>query len=346
MRLTGGGVGYFRGPDLEELQPGHAAPEPVENSFAQGNRQSARKPYIHHLPLLPVQTFLSLNVQETADAGAETHPGFQRTFSACPVALSASRLGDSERLEDAITPGVAAGRSDPAWPLQGQWAQAARLPRTSLQCIPFRADRSVSVIEGSRSEAKGGSSRYKTELCRTFEESGACKYGTKCQFAHGAGELRGLSRHPKYKTEPCRTFHTCGICPYGSRCHFIHNAEERRPLPQPPLLLCHSLSSGEPLPPASPASPAPAASRTLRLPHGAVGCSLCNPLGSSKAPLGSPGPSPFPGLLLLQKSHSADSLSDQEDSGSSGASSGSASPGLGPLGRRLPIFSSLSVSDD
>uniref|UniRef100_A0AAQ4PEP8 mRNA decay activator protein ZFP36 n=1 Tax=Gasterosteus aculeatus aculeatus TaxID=481459 RepID=A0AAQ4PEP8_GASAC len=76
------------------------------------------------------------------------------------------------------------------------------------------------------------SSRYKTELCRPFEENGSCKYGDKCQFAHGIHELRSLSRHPKYKTELCRTFHTIGFCPYGPRCHFIHNAEERRGPPQ------------------------------------------------------------------------------------------------------------------
>ncbi|XP_066552596.1 mRNA decay activator protein ZFP36L2 isoform X2 [Amia ocellicauda] len=76
--------------------------------------------------------------------------------------------------------------------------------------------------------AQVNSTRYKTELCRPFEESGACKYGDKCQFAHGYHELRSLSRHPKYKTEPCRTFHTIGFCPYGPRCHFIHNADERR----------------------------------------------------------------------------------------------------------------------
>ncbi|KAM4600140.1 mRNA decay activator protein ZFP36L2 isoform 1-T1 [Fundulus diaphanus] len=75
------------------------------------------------------------------------------------------------------------------------------------------------------------STRYKTELCRPFEENGSCKYGEKCQFAHGYHELRSLTRHPKYKTEPCRTFHTIGFCPYGPRCHFIHNADERRPAP-------------------------------------------------------------------------------------------------------------------
>ncbi|XP_019944115.1 mRNA decay activator protein ZFP36L1 [Paralichthys olivaceus] len=66
------------------------------------------------------------------------------------------------------------------------------------------------------------SNRYKTELCRGFQETGSCKYGSKCQFAHGEEELRGLHRHPKYKTEPCRTFYNFGYCPYGSRCHFIH----------------------------------------------------------------------------------------------------------------------------
>lgn len=92
-------------------------------------------------------------------------------------------------------------------------------------------DRSFSENGERLLQKPGGqvnSSRYKTELCRPFEENGACKYGDKCQFAHGIHELRSLTRHPKYKTELCRTFHTIGFCPYGPRCHFIHNAEERR----------------------------------------------------------------------------------------------------------------------
>jgi len=79
-----------------------------------------------------------------------------------------------------------------------------------------------------RKRSGTNSSRYKTELCRPFEENGTCKYGDKCQFAHGYHELRGLNRHPKYKTEFCRTYHTIGFCPYGPRCHFIHNDEEKR----------------------------------------------------------------------------------------------------------------------
>ncbi|KAH7915110.1 hypothetical protein BJ138DRAFT_1098115 [Hygrophoropsis aurantiaca] len=65
---------------------------------------------------------------------------------------------------------------------------------------------------------------YKTELCRSWEEKGTCRYGAKCQFAHGEDELRNVARHPKYKTEICRaqTFWVSGACPYGKRCCFIH----------------------------------------------------------------------------------------------------------------------------
>jgi len=68
------------------------------------------------------------------------------------------------------------------------------------------------------------SNLYKTELCRSFEETGTCRYGSKCQFAHGYPELRPAPRHPKYKTEICKTFHSVGTCPYGTRCSFIHTS--------------------------------------------------------------------------------------------------------------------------
>ncbi|KAK6180801.1 hypothetical protein SNE40_008787 [Patella caerulea] len=80
----------------------------------------------------------------------------------------------------------------------------------------------------ANTSATVNSTRYKTELCRPFEENGHCKYGDKCQFAHGKHELQNLARHPKYKTDLCRTFHTIGFCPYGPRCHFIHSEEERK----------------------------------------------------------------------------------------------------------------------
>lgn len=89
-----------------------------------------------------------------------------------------------------------------------------------------------SLEEGKKplaSPTSGSSTvRYKTELCRPYLENSFCKYGDKCQFAHGEQDLRSLPRHPKYKTELCRTYHTRGFCPYGMRCHFIHSIDETR----------------------------------------------------------------------------------------------------------------------
>jgi len=69
---------------------------------------------------------------------------------------------------------------------------------------------------------------YKTELCLSWGETGTCRYGGKCQFAHGKQELRPVLRHPKYKTEVCKTFSNTGHCPYGKRCRFVHQLYEFR----------------------------------------------------------------------------------------------------------------------
>ncbi|XP_075940126.1 mRNA decay activator protein ZFP36L1b isoform X1 [Anarhichas minor] len=218
------------------------------------------------------------------------------------------------------------------------------------------------------------SSRYKTELCRPFEENGTCKYGDKCQFAHGMHELRSLSRHPKYKTELCHTFHTIGFCPYGPRCHFIHNAEERRG--PPPLStinkmerprLQHSFSfagfpssSGRLDSPTSVTPPPMFSTEDLTEwqsePFAHSNQELASLFGPS---LGPPPVSELQGLTppslttpyLFQPTSEIspsplDSLSDQEGYQSSlGSQSGSESPLL-DASHRLPIFSRLSVSDD
>ncbi|KAF7469172.1 mRNA decay activator protein ZFP36 [Marmota monax] len=226
------------------------------------------------------------------------------------------------------------------------------------------------------------SSRYKTELCRTFSESGRCRYGAKCQFAHGLGELRQANRHPKYKTELCHKFYLQGRCPYGSRCHFIHNLNEdlaapghphvlrqsisfsglpsgRRTSPPPPGLAGPSLSSCSFSPSSSPPPPgdlplspsafsaAPGTPVTRRDPTPACcpSCKRATP-GSIWGPLGG-----------LARSPSAHSLgSDPDEYASSGSSLGGSDSPVFEAGvfvppqppaapRRLPIFNRISVSE-
>ncbi|KAH8100457.1 hypothetical protein BXZ70DRAFT_1007958 [Cristinia sonorae] len=110
--------------------------------------------------------------------------------------------------------------------LQAQYSGSYGLPGPP-QGVPLVASTTGSTV-GGNGVGNGPSANnrklglYKTELCRSWEEKGSCRYGTKCQFAHGEEELRKVQRHPKYKTEICRTFWVSGSCPYGKRCCFIH----------------------------------------------------------------------------------------------------------------------------
>lgn len=64
-------------------------------------------------------------------------------------------------------------------------------------------------------------------MCKNWIEQGFCRYGTKCQFAHGNVEVvvKQEPVHDKYKSKMCKQFHEKAFCPYGKRCQFRH--EER-----------------------------------------------------------------------------------------------------------------------
>lgn len=90
-------------------------------------------------------------------------------------------------------------------------AQAMLAARLQQQYPPYPGSPPVTGSTdgagiGSPSSSSGGNGPsannrklglYKTELCRSWEEKHTCRYGTKCQFAHGEDELRNVSRHPK-----------------------------------------------------------------------------------------------------------------------------------------------------
>jgi len=64
---------------------------------------------------------------------------------------------------------------------------------------------------------------FKTEPCRSFSETGRCRYGNRCQYAHGDFELRHHRRKFREVTDLCLDFHTLGFCKYGVRCTFKHS---------------------------------------------------------------------------------------------------------------------------
>lgn len=93
--------------------------------------------------------------------------------------------------------------------IQAQYSGPYPMPPTAL---PLSAE-NTGVQPGTPSSTDGGQAPgpsannrklglYKTELCRSWEEKHSCRYGAKCQFAHGEEELRKVSRHPKVSISP------------------------------------------------------------------------------------------------------------------------------------------------
>ena len=77
-------------------------------------------------------------------------------------------------------------------------------------------------------EAK--SPKYKTQMCRNWEDTGCCRYGLKCQYAHGHHEKRIPAVHPMHKTRMCRHWENKGWCPFWGRCRFAHGPHDQRPI--------------------------------------------------------------------------------------------------------------------
>jgi len=96
--------------------------------------------------------------------------------------------------------------------------------------------------------------KYKTVMCKHFEDTGKCYLGNKCHFAHGSEEIRQMddplpltqarprrdpkilrpfggqqatSPVPNYKTVQCRFFQK-GHCKYESGCNYAHGDQDVR----------------------------------------------------------------------------------------------------------------------
>jgi len=97
--------------------------------------------------------------------------------------------------------------------------------------------------------------KYKTMMCRHYEQTGTCQLGPKCHFAHGKEELRKITdplpptvvaeqkapsmpqaqpfnvpNNPvpsNYKTVKCKYFEQ-GYCKYNQSCSFAHGDQDLR----------------------------------------------------------------------------------------------------------------------
>ncbi|KAJ4952409.1 hypothetical protein NE237_029241 [Protea cynaroides] len=117
----------------------------------------------------------------------------------------------------------------------------------------------VGSVSGGRSRSSSdsaslspGNSLYKTEICRAWEETGSCRYNTKCQFAHGKEELRPgryINKNTKFDVQVAKTWNR-GT--HGPKSGFSRNPMASASASAPALVSSLSASAS-----ASPAPPQP-----------------------------------------------------------------------------------------
>jgi hypothetical protein len=125
---------------------------------------------------------------------------------------------------------------------------AATPSPAATQALPTPASR-PSTRRQIEEEPERPAQLYKTRMCKNFEQMGSCKFGDKCNFAHGKEELRrsvgaastvsagrgggssssggggGGTCAGGFKKRLCERFAN-GSCLYGSRCTFAHGADD------------------------------------------------------------------------------------------------------------------------
>ncbi|KAK7319392.1 hypothetical protein RJT34_04113 [Clitoria ternatea] len=114
---------------------------------------------------------------------------------------------------------------------------------------------SSSSGRSSSSSSSASKSMFKTETCRAWEESGNCRYNSKCQFAHGKEELHPsrLSTKSKSGAQPCKSFIRAGSSMLGPSCSIVHQlcaatesdhlvTTSQPPSPEPNYTLANSIT--------------------------------------------------------------------------------------------------------
>jgi len=86
----------------------------------------------------------------------------------------------------------------------------------------YTSEESEKVCQHTQGSEQVDDGKYKTEMCKNWIETNQCRYGSKCQFAHGKEELAVFKRSTQRRTKNCRVFYKEKQCMYGSRCMFRH----------------------------------------------------------------------------------------------------------------------------
>ena len=95
---------------------------------------------------------------------------------------------------------------------------------TSTSC----SSKKVSKKEKKKATREDFVAKFKTEICKYWEEKGKCPYGKRCAFAHGGDEKRHKTCQKEHKISiKCINFYQNSFCAYGRRCQYKHFSDAK-----------------------------------------------------------------------------------------------------------------------
>mmetsp|Transcript_10842 Transcript_10842/g.17993 ORF Transcript_10842/g.17993 Transcript_10842/m.17993 type:complete len:819 (-) Transcript_10842:930-3386(-) len=132
---------------------------------------------------------------------------------------------------------------DPSIAMPG-FTSTQRVPKSNSSSPTSHSDKSAQDETGTRVD--GGSvlpqnlrgdpfrsAKVKTEMCRDYNKPGGCRFGDKCNYAHGEHQLKnqklmdlaaaGLVDTEVYRTHVCVPWVATGACPFDQRCARLHD---------------------------------------------------------------------------------------------------------------------------
>ncbi|KAE8668270.1 FAD/NAD(P)-binding oxidoreductase family protein [Hibiscus syriacus] len=77
-------------------------------------------------------------------------------------------------------------------------------------------------IIDSGSSSSGSFGFYKSEICRAWDEFGHCRYGSKCQFAHGKEDVHPTCFPFRTKSEVYKSYASTVPNTFGSKPRLLH----------------------------------------------------------------------------------------------------------------------------
>lgn len=154
-----------------------------------------------------IPTFRNAHQQNTSDPAREAAAslallgGTMPPFSGAPGMFPPTSLPGMAMYGNQFYPQDGFTRGDPSQILAARLQAQYTGTQTQYGMMTPPIDSGPPSSNGSSQNGPSANNRklglYKTELCRSWEEKGTCRYGNKCQFAHGEDELHNVSRHPK-----------------------------------------------------------------------------------------------------------------------------------------------------